>query len=221
MNKYAIIVAGGSGSRMGSETPKQFLLLHGKPLLMLTLAAFFEADASVIINLVLPKSQISVWLSLCETYHFKIPHRLIEGGQTRFQSVRNAIKMLPSNGLVAIHDGVRPLVSSQIILKSFEIAAQNGSAVAAVKPKDSIRMAKENQTIAVDRNQYFLVQTPQTFAIGLIKMAFLQDESPNFTDDASVFEANGGKITLFEGDYRNIKITTPEDLTIASVILRK
>jgi 2-C-methyl-D-erythritol 4-phosphate cytidylyltransferase len=219
MNKYAIIVAGGSGNRMQSDIPKQFLNLHHKPILMRTLEAFYQADKLIELLVVLPESQISNWEKLCNKHAFRIPYTLVLGGNTRFQSVRNALMNLPNEGLVAIHDGVRPLVSEQIIQKSFEIARNNGSAIAAVKPKDSIRMQNPTNSVAMDRNLFYLVQTPQTFDVNLIKAAFLQEELPNFTDDASVFEAYGQEITLFEGDYRNIKITTPEDLLVANALL--
>lgn len=215
MQKYVVIVAGGSGTRMKREIPKQFIPVAGKPILMHTLLAFYNFSAEINIILVLPESQILGWKSLCAQYNFDIPHKTTIGGKTRFHSVKNGLANINGDGLVAIHDGVRPLVSDQIILNSFAMAEQKGNAITAVPLKDSIRWTDGTNNKVVNRNDYQLVQTPQTFQVNLIKSAFNTGYDPGFTDDASVLEASGTKINLIEGDYSNIKITTPEDLVLA------
>lgn len=220
MKKYAVIVAGGSGSRMNSDIPKQFLLLEGKPVLMHTINNFSQADNSITIRLVLPKDQIEVWSSLCLQYNFRIEHEVIAGGITRFDSVKNGLKGIDAESLVAIHDGVRPLISKSIILESYKIAKERGSAIAAVNLKESIRKKVSGSTVSKNRKDYLLIQTPQTFHSRLIIAAYANAKDGTlFTDDASVFEANGGKVEVIDGDYKNIKITTPEDLNIAQALL--
>ena len=215
MSKYAIIVAGGIGSRMKSEVPKQFLLLNGIPILMHTIRAFEKYH----IILVLPKNQQTYWSQLCLTYNFKISHQVVNGGASRFQSVKNGLENISAPGLVAIHDGVRPLVKADSIRLSFELALKHGNAIASVPLKDSIREIVSGTNRAKDRSNYQLTQTPQTFDIDLIKKAYLKQESPLFTDDASVLENDGQSIHLFEGSSSNIKITTAEDLIIAEALL--
>jgi 2-C-methyl-D-erythritol 4-phosphate cytidylyltransferase len=220
MKRYAIIVAGGSGSRFGSAVPKQFLILNGKPVLARTLEKFYKADASISIHLVLPATEISRWKELCIEYTISIPHKIIEGGNSRFQSVRNGLHSISDlHGLVAIHDGVRPLVTSEIINTSFNVASEKGSAIAAVSSKDSVRIISEEKSQALDRSKLRIIQTPQTFQLSLILKAFEQEERSDFTDDASVAEAAGFEISLIEGSYSNIKITTPEDLILAECLL--
>ncbi|MCE7994197.1 MAG: 2-C-methyl-D-erythritol 4-phosphate cytidylyltransferase [Roseivirga sp.] len=219
MQKYVVIVAGGSGTRMKREIPKQFIPVAGKPILMHTLQAFHNFSAEISIILVLPESQILGWKSLCAQYKFDIPHKTTVGGETRFHSVKNGLSNISGGGLVAIHDGVRPLVSDQIILNSFAIAEQKGNAIAAIPLKDSIRWSNGIDNKVVNRNDYQLIQTPQTFQIALIKKAFDTAYDSGFTDDASVLEATGATINLIEGDYSNIKITTPEDLIVAESLL--
>ncbi|MEQ9301395.1 MAG: 2-C-methyl-D-erythritol 4-phosphate cytidylyltransferase [Cyclobacteriaceae bacterium] len=220
-DKFAIIVAGGSGTRMSSNIPKQFIEIGEKPILMHTLEAFDRYDAEIKIILVLPRSEQSVWEDLIDRHSFKVLHRIIDGGNSRFSSVKNGLSAIPdgSQGLVAIHDGVRPFVSSAMIDRSFEMAASSGNAIAAVVLKESIRKIADESSQHVPRTGYRLIQTPQTFAVAEIKAAFKQEEKETFTDDASVLEANGGKIHLYEGDYRNIKITTPDDLLWAEAFL--
>ena len=220
MQKYVVIVAGGSGTRMKREIPKQFIPVAGKPILMHTLTAFYRVSEQIQIILVLPESQVLGWKSLCAQYHFDIPHITTVGGETRFHSVKNGLSEIKGSGLVAIHDGVRPMVSERIILNSFAIAEQKGNAIAAVPLKDSIRWSKGEDNKVVNRNEYQLIQTPQTFQIALIKEAFNTAHDPGFTDDATVLEATGAKIHLIEGDYSNIKITTPEDLVLAESLLK-
>lgn len=222
MQEFAIIVAGGSGNRMKSDVPKQFLLLHDTPILIHTLRRFFEYSPNIQVVLVLPENQIATWEQLAQQY--QVPTHLpivVAGGVTRFQSVKNGLSAIQApEGLVAIHDGVRPFVSPQLITKSFETAAQHGTAVVCVSSKDSVRVISENgNNQAIERSQVRLIQTPQTFRLSLLRKAFEQTESPNFTDDASVAETAGFPIYLIDGLYENIKITTPEDLIWATAFM--
>jgi 2-C-methyl-D-erythritol 4-phosphate cytidylyltransferase len=217
--EYALIVAGGKGTRIKSDLPKQFLRLNGKPILLYTLEAFFKYSEQISTVLVLPEDDFDTWKSICQEFNFKKPIILQKGGDTRFQSVKNGLDKLEGEGLVAIHDGVRPLVNTDLIRASFRLAAVYGSAVAAVPLKESIRVTDQDQTRALDRSQYRLIQTPQTFALQLIKKAYQTIEDPSLTDDASVAEKSGHKISLFEGSYRNLKVTTPEDLIVAGALL--
>ncbi len=221
MNKYAIIVAGGSGKRMGTKIPKQFLELAQKPILMHTLARFFEASPAINLLVVLPQSQTPEWEKLCKKHNFSIPHQIVVGGKERFFSVKNGLdKITESEAIVAIHDGVRPFVSVCAIRNAFEKTSVLKATTLVVDLKDSIRLVDEKGNRAVDRNTYKLVQTPQTFTNELIQKAYKQPYSDLFTDDASVVEALGEKIHLIEGDYKNIKITSPEDLIIGEAILK-
>jgi 2-C-methyl-D-erythritol 4-phosphate cytidylyltransferase len=221
MTKYAIIVAGGSGSRMKSATPKQFLLLGDKPVLMHTIEAFAKADPSIIIVLVLPAAEVAKWKELVIHYNFKIDHQIQEGGQTRFHSVKNGLKAIGDEGLVAIHDGVRPLVTPDLIKRCYEAASTKSSGVAAVAPKDSIREVKSNSNTSVNRDDYQLIQTPQTFEVKQIKAAYQVEGQSYATDDATVAENYGMPITLVKGEYSNIKITTPEDIAIAQALINE
>jgi 2-C-methyl-D-erythritol 4-phosphate cytidylyltransferase len=218
---FAIIVAGGTGSRMQSDQPKQFLKLKGIPILMHTINAFSTTDLLIEISVVLPSDHFSHWKSLCEEFKFSTPHRLIEGGKTRGQSVLNGLKLLPDEGIVAIHDGVRPFVTPRIITDSFDKARKFGSAIASVDLKDSIRLLKEKGSQAVDRSYYKIVQTPQVFKVNIIKEAYKKIGDTSLSDDASVAEQAGYDITLVEGSYDNIKITTPEDLIVADKIAER
>lgn len=220
MKEYALIVAGGKGTRINSKLPKQFIGLNGKPILLHTLEAFFEYSRDITVVLVLPENEFGIWESICQQYNVTYPLVLQKGGETRFQSVKNGLDKMEGEGLVAIHDGVRPLVSADLIGASFRLAAVHGSAVAAVRLKESIRETDQDTTKAVDRSRYRLIQTPQTFHLSLIKKAYQQKEDPSLTDDASVAERAGHKISLFEGSYENIKVTTPEDLVIAEALLK-
>ena len=217
--EYAIIVAGGSGTRMKSDLPKQFLLVNGKPVLMHTIEAFIDYSPELEMVLVLPQKDFNTWNTLCKDHEFNIPLHIVAGGKTRFQSVKNGLSAIGDEGIVAIHDGVRPIVEKEIIAASFNIARLHGSAIAAVRLKETIRVTDKDQTKTVDRSKYRLIQTPQTFQVKIIKGAYQKPESPAFTDDASVVEKMGYKISLFEGSYRNIKITTPEDIKIAEALL--
>ncbi|MDH5367655.1 MAG: 2-C-methyl-D-erythritol 4-phosphate cytidylyltransferase [Cyclobacteriaceae bacterium] len=221
MNKYAVIVAGGKGTRMGSDTPKQYLLLNGLPILMHTLKRFKTFDSSIELILVIPEDDHNLWKTLCEKYNFTIEHQIVSGGSSRFQSVKNGLSNINHDGYVAIHDGVRPLVDNSIISQSFEIAQQFNTAITAISLKDSIREIDKGKNIARDRSNFKSIQTPQTFQVDLIKKAYETEELPHFTDDASVAEHDGNKIHLIQGSYKNIKITTSEDLKIAEVLLHE
>ncbi len=219
MNLYALIVAGGEGKRMGTAIPKQFLELNGKPVLMHSISRFREFDESIEIITVLPGNQLQYWAQLCKEYSFSIPVTLVMGGSTRYLSVKNGLRHVGENSLVAIHDGVRPLVSTQTIKRCFEAAKKFGNAVPVISPADSLRMISEKGSIQVDRKTIKIIQTPQVFASGLIKKAYLHKYKADFTDDASVLEESGESIHLVEGNRENIKITNPEDLVIAAALL--
>lgn len=217
--EYAVVVAGGKGTRIKSVIPKQFLELNGKPVLLHTLEGFFRYSNSIEVILVLPKEDFPIWKSICDRFKFVRPIILQSGGDTRFQSVKRGLDKINGEGLVAIHDGVRPLVREDIIAASFRLAAVHGSAVAAVRLKESIRMTDMDNTRAMDRSRFRIIQTPQTFEVNLIKKAYEMTETPDLTDDASVAEQSGHSISLFEGSYENIKITTEEDLVVAEALL--
>jgi 2-C-methyl-D-erythritol 4-phosphate cytidylyltransferase len=218
--EYALIVAGGKGTRIKSTVPKQFIELNGLPVLCHTINAFFRYSEKIKVILVLPKEEFEVWEAIVKKYHFTYPVVLQEGGSSRFQSVKKGLEKIEGDGLVAIHDGVRPLISPDIIRESFRLAAKHQSAVAAMPLKESIRILERDNTKAMDRAQFRLIQTPQTFQVSLIKKAYTTKEDNALTDDASVAERNGHSIFLFEGSYRNLKITTEEDLVIAEALLK-
>jgi 2-C-methyl-D-erythritol 4-phosphate cytidylyltransferase len=220
LKEYAIVVAGGKGTRIKSTVPKQFIEICGLPILMHTVNAFYRYSADITVILVLPKDDVSIWNELCLQYRFTRPYILQYGGETRFQSVRNGLQKITGDGLVAIHDGVRPLVSEDIIGASFRLAAVHQSAVASVRLKESLRMTDQDKTKAVDRSRYRLIQTPQTFQVALIRDAYTIKEEESMTDDASVAEHAGHSISLFEGSYENLKITTAEDLIVAAALMR-
>ncbi len=221
MNKAAVLVAGGKGMRMGTSLPKQYLPLAGKPVLMHTLEKFFSADPSLLLILVLPKEDFEYWNSLCVSHAFVLPHQLVAGGESRFQSVKNGLMALPfQEGLVAIHDGVRPFVSEKVIQNSFELAAEKGSAIPVVALKDSLRKVETSgESSFQDRAHFRLVQTPQTFQLKPLLKAFAVEELAIFTDDATVYEHQGWEISLIEGNPENIKLTTPEDLAFAEYLV--
>lgn len=220
MKKYAIIVAGGTGKRMGESLPKQFLKLGGTPILIHTLQAFQAADPEIELILTLPQEEIQFWDELNIWHQNYLEHKVVPGGETRFHSVKNALEHV-GEGLVAVHDGVRPFVSAKTINHSFEQAKVNKAVVTAVLMKDSVRQLDEKgNSKNIDRSSLRLVQTPQTFDLDLLKSAYNTDYKSSFTDDASVVEAYGHKITLIDGEYQNIKITTPEDLIVAEALLK-
>ncbi|WP_186758453.1 2-C-methyl-D-erythritol 4-phosphate cytidylyltransferase [Echinicola salinicaeni] len=223
MKKAAIIVAGGKGARMGAPIPKQYLEIGGKPVLMHTLKVFFDFDPEMKLVLVIPETDFDFWKELCEKFDFKIPHDLVEGGMSRFQSVKNGLGSIDwAEGLVAIHDGVRPFVDEAVIRNSFQEAARNGSGIAVVPLKDSIRKLTDgNQSFFQEREYFRLVQTPQTFDLAKIKKAFDVTELHHFTDDATVYEHQGWQVSLVAGNLENIKITTPEDMDYANYLIQK
>ncbi|HBX49500.1 MAG: 2-C-methyl-D-erythritol 4-phosphate cytidylyltransferase [Bacteroidetes bacterium RIFOXYA12_FULL_35_11] len=220
MNKYILIVAGGSGSRMGNNTPKQFLEIYGKPVLMHTFESFFSTKQNFKYILVLPEDQIQFWKDLCEKHIFNIPHIIVPGGSERYFSVKNGLQTVSENGFIAVHDGVRPLVSKETIIRCFEEAEKHGCAIPCIDIPESIRQITENASHAEDRTKYKIIQTPQVFSISLLQEAYKLPYEKSFTDDASVFEKAGNKIHLVKGNEENIKITKPTDLLIAEVLMK-
>jgi 2-C-methyl-D-erythritol 4-phosphate cytidylyltransferase len=230
--EVAIIVAGGKGLRLPGDMPKQFVEIGGLPVLMHTINAFRDYSQTLEILLVLPQDHFSLWESLCRRHLFTHRVAVISGGSNRFQSVKNGLDSISGTGLVAVHDGVRPLVTPDIIAASFDMARQHRSAVASVPLKESIRELRSTGTtdvpasefagesFAVDRTRFRVMQTPQTFDIDLLKSAYHTVEVDAFTDDASVVEHAGHGITLFDGSYENLKITTPVDLVVAEAIIQ-
>lgn len=221
LKKYAIIVAGGSGSRMQSIVPKQFLLLNGRPVLMYTIEAFHYSEAQPELIVVMHPNFHYYWEELCETHQFKIPHQLVSGGETRFHSVKNGLNLVDSASLAAVHDAVRPITGSDIIDESYRCAAIYGSAITAVKSRDSVRQLRGEFSESLLREEIYLLQTPQTFQSDLLKEAYLQPYLDSFTDDASVVEKAGTRVKLIEGNHQNIKITFPEDIVIAELLLKQ
>jgi 2-C-methyl-D-erythritol 4-phosphate cytidylyltransferase len=216
MQKIALIVAGGIGERMNSAIPKQFLLLKGAPILMHTLKQFSHFEKIV---LVLPSTQFDYWHSLCDTYNFTLKHTLVGGGETRFHSVKNGLKNVNTDSIVAIHDGVRPLVSTSLINRLISQTKDEIGVIPIIPVKNSIRKVDGENSTHIDRSNLYKVQTPQCFLSSDIKDAYTQEFSEYFTDDASVFESSGGKINTILGEERNLKITTEEDLKIAKVVV--
>lgn len=221
MQKYIIIVAGGTGTRMNNAVPKQFIELKGKPVLMHTLEKFFNAIPEIKIILVLADQLNDEWGILCKKYNFTIPLTLTNGGETRYQSVKNGLALVPENCIVGVHDAARPLITEQLIINLFETAKQKGNACPAIPVTETIREVIDGNNRSVDRTNYFIIQTPQCFHSSLLKKAFLKPYQSTFTDDASVLEAMGEKINLIEGDRENIKITTSQDLIIAEALLER
>ena len=226
---YIIIVAGGKGLRMGSDIPKQFLPIGGKPVLMRTLERFREYSAELQIILVLPEAQQAYWRELCKQYNFPLPlegtgggsYQLANGGQTRFHSVQNGLAKVPDDaqGVVGVHDGVRPFPSIEVIKNCYETARTKKAVIPVIPVVETVRHLEGEKSVTVPRGDYRLVQTPQTFDIQLLKAANRQPYNDGFTDDASVVESYGYEITLVEGNRENIKITTPYDLKIAEVLI--
>lgn len=226
-SNYTIIVGGGNGTRMGSEIPKQFIVLNGLPILMHTLYAFARSKTKQTLILVLNTSLIEQWSKLCKQYAFEVPHIVVSGGSTRFHSVYNGLDyikqhLIPNGeGFVAIHDGVRPLISQEIIVSGFnKITNHPGGLVTAIPSKDSVRMLAVGATKALDRSTIFLVQTPQFFPFKTAYKAYQQPYKDQFTDDASVVESAGYPIEIIQGDTQNIKITFPADLQLAEILMK-
>ena len=218
---YIIIVAGGKGLRMGSDIPKQFLPIGGKPVLMRTLERFRAYSAQLQIILVLPEAQQAYWHELCQQYHFDVEYTLANGGQTRFHSVQNGLSKVPDDaiGVVGVHDGVRPFPSIEVIRNCYETARTKKAVIPVIPVVETVRELVPDGSHTVPRDSYRLVQTPQTFDIPLLKAANRQPYNDGFTDDASVVEAYGHPITLVEGNRENIKITTPYDMKVAEILL--
>ncbi len=218
---YVIIVAGGKGLRMGSDIPKQFLPIGGRPVLMRTLERFRAYDAEIQIILVLPEAQQAYWRELCEQYDFKVPYQLANGGPTRFHSVQNGLALVPDDaeGVVGVHDGVRPFPGIEVIRNCYQTAREKKAVIPVIPVVETVRHLEDEGSVTVPRGDYRLVQTPQTFDIQLLKAANRQPFNDGFTDDASVVESYGHPITLVEGNRENIKITTPYDLKIAEVLI--
>ena len=217
MKKVALIVAGGMGERMNSSIPKQFLILNNLPILMHTIKQFHYFEEIV---LVLPNSQFEYWNELCASYNFTQKHIQVSGGESRFHSAKNGLEMIDNNSMVAIHDGVRPLISENLI-NNLIAETKNGVGVIPVIPvKDSIRKVKGKNSTHIDRSNLCIAQTPQCFLSADIKEAYMQEFSNFFTDDASVFESNSGTITTIKGEEKNLKITTEEDLKIAEIFMQ-
>jgi 2-C-methyl-D-erythritol 4-phosphate cytidylyltransferase len=222
MNYYAIIVAGGSGNRMNHSIPKQFLLLNGLPVMMHSIQTFFNCPQNPEIIVVIGQELQEFWLDLCKKHEFTIPHSIASSGAQRFDSVKSGLNEIKGDGIVAIHDAARPLVSEDVVSNSYKGALENGNCVVGVSPVDSVRAFNaDGTTVALDRAQLRLVQTPQTFQVKELKKAYELEYRVGFTDDASVMEAYGVNINIIEGNRDNIKITYPEDLEIASVLIRK
>ena len=222
MDKYVIIVAGGKGLRMGGELPKQFIPVEGRPVLMRTLDTFHTYDPSIEIILVLPSDHQPYWQELCREYKFDVPHLIADGGVTRFHSVQNGLALVDApDALVAVHDGVRPFVSHEVIRRCYDEAANHGAVVPVISVVETVRHLLPEGSETVSRDAYRLVQTPQTFRASLLCSAYEQPYCEDFTDDASVVEALGHAVHLVEGNRENIKLTTPFDLVVAKALVEK
>lgn len=221
MKMFALIMAGGSGTRMKAETPKQFLEIAGLPIIMHTILRFEQFDPEIKIILVLPENHFNLWQQLCKKHNFTKSFKLAKGGETRFHSVKNGLKMIEEDGIVLIHDAVRPLVSVQTLQNCIDSTIAKGNALPVVPVTDSVRIIENSHSFPADRSKIFLVQTPQTFLSNQIISAYNQATHTNFTDDATVLESTGNVINLVEGNRENIKITTPADLIIAEAFLNK
>lgn len=220
MQHHVVIVAGGSGARMQSQVPKQFMLLQGKPVLAYPLEKFYSFDNNMNIVVVLAEEHIATWNKLKQQYNITIPHSIAMGGPTRFHSVKSGLQAIKTTeGIVGIHDGARPLISPQLIKECYMMAARYGNAIPAVPPAETVRMVEGGLNKQLDRTQLRLIQTPQCFKLDELKRAYEQPYNDVFTDDASVLEANGGRIHLIEGERANLKITTQPDLLFAEASL--
>ena len=220
MKRYAVIVAGGQGVRMGADRPKQFLEIGGKPILRHTIERFLSFDPDIEVIVVLPEAQKAWWRDYCRQNGFLERYSMVSGGITRFHSVQNALKYVGDEGVVAVHDGVRPLIRRDLLERTFEAAQQWRAVVPAVPVVESMRkMEGEEDSVPVSRDGMMLVQTPQLFDAGLLKNAYRQAFSTAFTDDASVVEASGVRVHIVPGDRINVKITTPDDLQLAAGLL--
>ncbi len=220
MLKYVIVVAGGKGLRMGGDVPKQFVPVAGKPVLMRTLEVFFHTEPDAHLILALPRDHQEYWRQLCDQHHFRVPHQVVDGGETRFHSVQNALSLVPdeAEGVVAVHDGVRPFVSPEVVRRCLDGAWTLGAVVPVVPVVETVRRLDAGGSHTEPRDEFRLVQTPQTFRIDLLKRAYRQPYVAAFTDDASVVEALGEVVTLVDGNRDNIKLTTPSDMKYAEYL---
>ena len=221
MKKFALIMAGGSGTRMKAEIPKQFIEIAGLPVIMHTILRFEQFDPEIQIILVLPENQFDLWTELCKKHNFTKIFKLAKGGETRFYSVKNGLKMIEDEGIVFIHDAVRPLVSVQTLRNCLDTAIRKGNALPVIPVIDSVRISDNDSSYPADRKKIFLVQTPQTFHTSQIISAYNSVTHSGFTDDATVLESTGVKINLVDGNRENLKITTREDLIIAEAFLKR
>ena len=224
MKTIAVIVAGGSGTRFGAQVPKQFLCLGGIPILMRTIDVFHRAleDVEHEIFVTLPADQFGQWQQLCDQYSFDTQHHVVQGGETRWHSVKNALDSIGDANdvdVIAVHDGVRPLVTTELINRTLATARQHGSAIPVVMLNDSVRQVDGETSHALDRSSLRAVQTPQAFDARLLIAAYGQPFDQTFTDDASVVERMGHNVTLVDGDPQNLKITRPMDLALAEYLL--
>jgi 2-C-methyl-D-erythritol 4-phosphate cytidylyltransferase len=220
-NKYAVIVAGGKGMRMGSTVPKQFLPLLGKPLLCFAIQAFDKAFPGITQVLVLPPDQMHTAQTVLRSYLSDIDVIITEGGETRYHSVQNGLAKVKDDGVVFVHDGVRPVISTEFILRCYQHALEHGSAIPIMPVTESIRSVEGGRSLPVDREHLRIIQTPQTFRTEVILPAFTQEYNAAFTDEATVVEAYGKEVSLMEGMSGNIKVTTPDDLIIAETLLKR
>ncbi len=219
MNKYAVIVAGGIGTRMGANLPKQFMLLKGKPVLYYSIKAFLDAYDDLQAILVLPAEYMATGHEIINGYFDKSRIQITTGGDTRFQSVKNGLSLIENESIIFVHDAVRCLLSVNLIHRCYEQAVKTGTAIPAIASKDSIRLADGETSEAFDRNKVMLIQTPQTFQSKILLPAYQVEYKEEFTDEATVVEASGVKVSLVEGEENNIKITRPGDLLIADSYL--
>jgi len=220
MKKYVLIIAGGVGQRMNMDIPKQFIPINGKPVLMHTIARFYEYDKTMEIIVIIPRAHVSLWKDLCVEFSFKIKHQIVNGGKERFYSVKNGLKVVDENSLVLIHDGVRPLVSFDAINRVVETSEEKGNAVPYIDMDQSVRKVSATGNKAFDRSQLKLIQTPQGFHSSIIKEAYAKRYRKSFTDDASVLEALKHEINLVKGNHKNIKITSSTDLHLVDCLMR-
>ncbi len=219
MQRSTIIVAGGSGKRMGGPIPKQFMLVKGKPLLCWTIEAFHGFDPAMPIIVVLPEAQIPIWKALCIGHGFLVEHEVVAGGEERFHSTRNGLAAVKGDGVVAVHDGVRPLVSKELIGRCFAAAEDHGAAIPVVPITSSVRLVDGDTSRAIDRSGMRAVQTPQCFQVALLRVAFAAPYDPAFTDEATLVERTGTKVHLVPGEEKNLKVTTPIDIRVAEILL--
>lgn len=219
MTKAAIIVAGGSGLRLGGPVPKQFQIVKGRPLLMWTIDAFHRHDASMPLFVVIPEMHFEIWKALCMGHRFFIQHQVVAGGEQRWHSVKAGLEKVEGDGLVAVHDGVRPLVSAELIARCFDAADKHAAAIPVVPVVPSVRERTDDGSRALNRSKLFAVQTPQCFHTDLLRKAFALPYDPAFTDEATMVERLGVKVHLVDGEENNIKVTTATDLRLAEMLL--